>query len=115
MSQWSDPNAGAKPDFSQFFKEEYGVILLRGKNSFGDAIYSYVKVSFSNIDRMVNALKNRLPFTPSDFGEVVAAGKGEPTDEVKAEITRSFPLIEQKAAAPAAATAPVEKKAWDEY
>ncbi len=106
--------SSSTPDFSKFFQEEYGVILLRGKNNFGDQIYSYVKVSFSSMDRLQDSLRNRLPFTPSDFGEVIAAGKGEPTAEVKSEVGSQYPLIEQKPAAPAPA-APVVKKAWDEY
>ena len=126
MTQWSSPGQGAKPDFSQFFKDDYGIILLRGKNSFGDLIYSYVKVTFPNIDRLQHCLRNRLPFIPSDFGEVVAAGTGEPTDEVKMEVGRLYPIIDQKppadaptasATAPQASAAPPapEKKAWDEY
>lgn len=107
--------SSTQPDFSRFFKDDYGVILLRGKNSFGDKIYSYVKVSFGNIDRLQHSLKNRLPFTPSDFGEVIAAGKGEPPEEVKAEIARDFPMVEQKSDTPAAPAAPLAKKAWDEY
>ena len=114
-----------QPDFSEFFKEDYGVFLLRGKNSFGNLIYSYVKVSFSNIDRVQHCLKNRLPFNPSDFGEVIAAGTGEPPPEVQAEIAALYPMIDQKpsdgsgatssSAVGASAAPPIAKKAWDEY
>ncbi|NBX04155.1 MAG: hypothetical protein EBR02_08905 [Alphaproteobacteria bacterium] len=126
MTQWSNQSQGAKPDFSQFFKDDYGIILLRGKNSFGTLIYSYVKVSFPNIDRLQHCLRNSLPFSPSDFGEVIAAGTGEPTDEVRLEVGRLYPIIDQKTPAasttPAtvgvqapAVTPPLEKKGWDEY
>ena len=115
----------AQPDFSEFFKEDYGVLLLRGKNNFGNLIYSYVKVAFSNIERLQLSLKNRLPFNPSDFGEVIAAGTGEPTPEVQAEIAAQYPMIDQKpsgesgatssSAVGASAAPPIVKKAWDEY
>lgn len=116
-----------QPDFSEFFKEDYGVFLLRGKNSFGNLIYSYVKVSFSNIDRVQHCLKNRLPFNPSDFGEVVAAGTGEPPPEVQAEIAAQYPMIDQKpssgsgntsnssSAVGASSAPPLAQKKWDEY
>jgi hypothetical protein len=120
-SKWSDSGTSNKPDFSEFFKEEYGVILLRGKNSFGDFIYSYIKVSFNNIDRLQHSLRNQLPFNPSDFGEVIAAGTGEPSDEVKAEIAAQYPMAGGKPA-PGAPKAqdpvmPIKaaQKAWDEY
>lgn len=115
MSKWTTPNASGKPDFSKLFDEKFAVVLLRGKNSFGDNIYSYVKISFPNFKRMYESMMANETFMPSDFGEVVAAGKGEPNDEVKAEISRLYPLIEQNAAAPAAPAPAPEKKNWDEY
>lgn len=120
MAQWSDTASGDKPDFSQFFKEDYGVFLLRGKNGFGNLIYSYVKVTFANVDKLVHCLKNNLPFNPSDFGEVVAAGTGEPSAEIQAEIAAKYPMIDHKSSGSngnqdSGNAAPVAKKAWDEY
>ena len=55
-------------------------------------------------------------FTPSDFGEVIAAGKGDPSDAVRQEVSAMYPIFDaQKSAKPAAMDAPKEKKAWDEY
>jgi len=110
------PNPGeTTPDFSEFFKEDFGVLLLRGKNNFGDRIYSYVKVSFPNIERMQQSIRDRTPFNPSDFGEIIAAGTGDPPPEVQAEISSQYPMIDQKPATPGPAAAPPPKKAWDEY
>ena len=114
-TQWTTKETGASPDFSELFKEEYAVLLLRGKNSFGDHIYSYVKVSLPNIKRLYESLNIGTTFNPSDFGEVIAAGKGEPTEEVKAEIAAQYPLIDQKPGAVQETAAPLPKKAWDEY
>jgi len=119
-SKWSDSGSSAKPDFSEFFKEEYGVLLLRGKNSFGDHIYSYIKVGFTSIERLQHALKNQLPFNPSDFGEVIAAGTGEPSPETQAEVALQYPIIGKNAGATLgvpieSAATPIAKKAWDEY
>lgn len=120
-TQWTSKGAGTAPDFSELFKEEFAVLLLRGKNSFGDHIYSYVKVSLPNIKRLYESLTVGTNFNPSDFGEVVAAGTGEPSDEVKAEIAAQYPMLDQKPASSSnsgsggSAAAPVAKKAWDEY
>lgn len=122
-TKWTDNEQGGKPDFAELFKEEYAVLLLRGKNSFGDHIYSYVKVSLPNIKRLYESLSNGTNFNPSDFGEVVAAGKGEPTAEVQAEIAAQYPIANNNEGGSTAATggsapadaAPTPKKAWDEY
>jgi hypothetical protein len=108
-------NTANKPDFSKFFQEEGAVVLLRGKNSFGDKIYSYVKVSNRNIERLQECIRSRQPFNSSDFGEVVAAGTGEPTAEVIAELASQYPMLDQPKPVIAAPPAPVQKKAWDEY
>ncbi|MDX2074051.1 MAG: hypothetical protein SFX19_06780 [Alphaproteobacteria bacterium] len=120
-TKWANNPAGEKPDFSELFKEQYAVVLMRGKNSFGDHIYSYIKITFANFKRMYEEMEAKKQFTPSDYGEVVAAGTGEPTDEVKAEIAAQYPMLDQKPASSSSsgsggsAAAPVAKKAWDEY
>jgi hypothetical protein len=123
MTQWTNEAPTDKLDFSSLFKEDYAILLLRGKNSFGDLIYSYVKVALAGMKRLYENMSKGLPFTPSDFGEVVAAGRGEPTSEVRAEVAMQYPIIDQntssplefQSAAPAATAEPMVKKAWDEY
>lgn len=107
----------ATPDFSALFEEKGVVVLLRGKNNFGDRIYSYVKIAVSNIDNLQHSIRNMLPFNASDFGEVIAAGTGEPSAELQAEIAAQYPLLDQKPASGSgsASAAPLPKKAWDEY
>lgn len=92
------------------------VILMRGKNPFGDRIYSYLKLALTDLKRMQSAVAQGAPFNPSDFGTVVAAGRGEPTPEVRSEIESLYRVLDGgNGAEPKAANAPTEKKAWDDY
>ena len=93
------------------------VLLLYGKNSFGDKIFSFVKINLPNLPKLKSAILAGKGFTPSDFGEVVAAGKGDPSPELRAEVAAQYPVMDgQKAVTPPpAAIIPTEKKAWDEY
>jgi len=121
--KWNNSEAGQSADdkFGALFKDEYAVILLQGKNSFGDMIFSYVKVGLPKIKLLYAALNSGEDFAPSDFGEIIAAGKGLPSEEIKAEIASNYKSLQSITPAtfsPAqAAPKPVitEKKAWDEY
>lgn len=70
------------------------VMLLNGQNQAGESIYTYLEVSGRNLKRMFTAMKNNEEFKPKDFGNVLAAGKGEPTKEVRAEMCREYNMIE---------------------
>ncbi|MDE3060772.1 MAG: hypothetical protein KGJ06_07160 [Pseudomonadota bacterium] len=119
-TKWN-PNAISKntanADLSELFKDEFAVILLQGKNLFGDKIYSYLKVGMGQIKELYAALQSGKDFTPSDFGTVVAAGKGDPPEDVKAEIATTYKMLEPIKPATFGGTeesAPAEKKNWDE-
>lgn len=121
-TKWSTEvlGSGGKPDFASLLKDEFTVILFRGKNAFGDLIYCYLKISFGDMEKLQVAIDAPGTFNISDYGSVIAAGKGEPPDEVKAEVAAAYPMLEKPrplasgtGAAPAAAKP--EKKAWDEY
>ncbi len=97
--------------------EQFVVLLLYGKNSFGDKIYSFVKIYLPNIQNLKTAIRAGKGFNPSDFGEVIAAGKGEPPNEVRSEIAASYQVLDNTSAPTIAAanSSTTEKKAWDEY
>lgn len=117
-TKWSTEVLGkGKPDFSSLLKDESTVILLRGKNVFGDMIYCYLKITFGDMEKLQQAMGGTAPFNISDFGSVLAAGKGEPTSEVQAEIANAYPMLDTpKPILPAGGAAkPMEKKNWDEY
>jgi len=85
-------------------------------------IYSYVKVTLPNIKKLHSAMTSGEDFSPSDFGEIIEAGRGLPSDEVKAEISNKYKMLNANGGASssgdsAPAPKPVisEKKAWDEF
>ena len=121
-TKWSTQvlgQSGSSPNFGELFKDEYAIVFLQGKNTFGDLVYCYVKVMMADIEKMHAILQGDAGFNPSDFGTVVAAGKGDPTLEVKAELALTYPMLSRPKPMvlpqfqPSAA--PIEKKAWDEY
>lgn len=113
---------GGKPDFGALLKDESRIMLLRGKNVFGDFVYCYLKIAMPDIAKLDAAIAGEGNFNLSDFGTVLAAGKGEPPAEVKAEIAQTYPTIapmktedSTDAIAAEIPVAPAEKKGWDEY
>lgn len=117
-AKWStkDIAKNVVPDFGELLKDEFAVVLLQGKNTFGDMIYCYLKVALRDVRRLQAALQTPTSFTASDYGSVVAAGKGEPTAEVKAEIASTYKVLKQvQSMRPPSEVSPDEKKAWDEY
>lgn len=73
--------------------EEDIVVLLSGFNNFGDKIYNYIKMKFKDYDALRGAIKGGGRFDIHEFGEVIAAGKGMPTPEVKAEMAAQYKMI----------------------
>lgn len=73
--------------------DEEAVILLQGMNLFGDAIFSYLKLTMRNFAKLSLAMANGENFTPSDFGEVVAAGRGQPSRELQDEMRVKHNLV----------------------
>jgi hypothetical protein len=70
------------------------VILLQGKNFFGDEIYTYVKLDLNGFRALRDAMINGTDFIPSDFGTVVAAGRGEPSKELRDEMRVQYKMID---------------------
>lgn len=77
----------------QRFANEEIVILMSGFNNFGDKIYNYLKLPLKNVDSLVHAVETGGRFEVREFGEVIAAGLGMPTAEVREEIESSFKMI----------------------
>jgi hypothetical protein len=102
-------------NFGDLLKDEYSIILLQGKNVFGDLIYCYLKVAYPDVERLQLALQSNPSFTASDYGTVIAAGKGTPPDSVKSEIAATYRMFEEPRAMRPPPPLGAEKKAWDEY
>lgn len=86
------PSLQTKVD-EELMNEEV-VILLQGKNSFGDDIYSYLKVTIRNFYALTEFVKSRGDFIPSEYGSVIAAGTGEPSPALRAEMAVTYNLID---------------------
>jgi hypothetical protein len=74
--------------------DEEAVILLSGSNMFGDEIYTYVKVAFRNFRELREDMIAGKNIVPSDYGQVVAAGRGEPTQATKDEMRVTYNMVE---------------------
>jgi hypothetical protein len=122
LAEGEEPQAAVAADTAPTPEEnidynKYVVLLLYGKNSFNDQIYSYLKISLGGIEKLKAAVLVGNPFTPSDFGTIIAAGRGEPSDEVRAEISSQYYVLtaQTEDAAPPPAATVTEKKSWDEF
>lgn len=96
-SNWAASGFGRKvsPDLvdDQFLDVEI-VILLQGNNLFGDQVYSYLQLTGRNLKDMFVKMQAGDNFKPADFGTVLQAGRGEPTQSVKDEMAATYNMIE---------------------
>ncbi len=60
------------------------VVLLEGNNLFGDKVYCYLQLTCANLKEIFRKIQASENFKPSEYGDVVASGRGEPPPEVKA-------------------------------
>jgi hypothetical protein len=74
-------------------EEEPVLILIEGRNSFGDKIFCYLKLPYSNYRALREKMFNKEKFNPRDHGEIVAAGLGQPTEEIKNEIKEEYGFV----------------------
>jgi hypothetical protein len=98
--------------------DEEAVILLNGTNVFNDAIYSYVKISLRNFRRLRDVMVAGQNFSPSDFGEVLAAGQGIPPQHIIDEMRVTYKMVDVPKPAMAQAAMPTgftQPKFFDDY
>lgn len=86
-------NFTGEEKISEEVLDEEAVVLLNGTNMFDDAIYSYLKVSLRNFRKLRDTMIAGNNFTPSDYGEVLAAGRGEPSQEVIDEMSMKYNMV----------------------
>lgn len=82
----TDPSAVAGPDDEM-------VVLVKGFNSFGDPIFNYLKVKFGNVDNFMSAINSGSVINVRDYGEVLAAGTGEPSFELSKEMEKTYHMV----------------------
>lgn len=118
MSDWS-PQAysdnSTPVQLDEALLDEEVVIFMTGRNVYGDQTYAYLKLSLRNMHKLKLAMDAGQQFMPSDFGTVLAAGKGQPSDEVKAEMALTYNLIDiPKPAIARPKPSTVQPSVWDE-
>ncbi len=70
------------------------VILVKGENMFCHPTYSYLKFPMRNFRKLRDAMAAGENFKPSDYGEVIAAGRGEPSQELRDEMRVQYGLVD---------------------
>ena len=65
------------------------VLLIRGENPEGGKIFAYIAVRADKLEEFMEAQKSGT-FFPEDYGIILEAGEGEPTDEVRARMTTEY-------------------------
>ncbi len=93
--KWVTKATGSTPPIDDFgtMNEQNGVLLFQGKNTFGDDIYCFLELPLNSIDDVKAHLAAGKNFTPSQFGKVLAAGRGTPSQEVKDEIGKTHFML----------------------
>lgn len=70
------------------------VILLQATNLYGEPVYSYLQLLGSSLKKMFAKMQAGENFKPADFGTVVAAGRGIPSQETRDEMKREYNMID---------------------
>lgn len=65
------------------------VLLVRGESPEGKKIYAYLAIRADKLESFMEAQKKGT-FYPEDYGIVLDAGEGEPSDEVKLTMTKEY-------------------------
>lgn len=65
------------------------ILLIRGENPQGGNMYAYVAVRADRLEAFMEAQKSGT-FFPEDYGMILESGEGEPSDEVKARMTKEY-------------------------
>ena len=96
VSAFSKGNQEVAPlteEEKQKLGDEEIVLLINGYNNFGDKIYNYIKLPLKNIEQLIRAVDIGGRFDLHEYGEVVAAGMGIPTPEVRQEMESQYRMI----------------------
>lgn len=98
MSNWTTKaysNNSTPLELNDEILEEKVVILLQGENNFGDRIFSYLQLTLRNLQQLKHFLHTGETFMPADFGTVLAAGRGEPSQELRSEMAVTYKMVDR--------------------
>lgn len=92
------------------------VIMLQGKNIYGDQIFTYLQLTLKSLQQLRDKMRKQEDFMPAEYGTVLAAGKGEPSPELRSEMAVTYNMIEvpKPKAVAAPSYAVPQPKLWDD-
>lgn len=73
--------------------DEKVTIALIGKNVIGERMFAYLHLRYGKLIELRETLGGKGNFLPSDYGEVIAAGEGEPSEELHAWMVVQYGLM----------------------
>ena len=65
------------------------ILLVRGENPDGGAIYAYVAVRADKLESFMEAQQSGV-FYPEDYGVIIESGEGEPTEEIRKKMEEEY-------------------------
>lgn len=65
------------------------MLLIRGENPDGKPIYAYVAVRADMLEEFMKAQEKGI-FHPDDYGVIVEAGEGEPSEEIRQRMEEEY-------------------------
>ncbi len=93
------------------------VILLQGKNVYGDPIFTYLQLTLRSLQQLRDKMRKAEDFMPAEYGEVLAAGRGEPSAEMRSEMAVTHNMVDVPRPKPAVSLpsyAVPQPKLWDD-
>jgi hypothetical protein len=65
------------------------ILLVRGESPDGKKIYAYLAIRADKLEAFMEAQKQGT-FYPEDYGIIIEAGEGEPSDAIKQKMTQEY-------------------------
>ncbi|MEZ5691492.1 MAG: hypothetical protein R3D71_07500 [Rickettsiales bacterium] len=65
------------------------VLMVRGENTDGQPVFAYVAVRADRLEEFIKAQESGI-FYPEEYGIIIEAGIGEPSEEVKEKMTKEY-------------------------
>lgn len=95
--------------------DEKVVILLQGRNVYNDPIFTYLQLTLRSLQQLRDKMRKSEDFMPAEYGEVLAAGKGEPAAEMRSEMAVTHSMVDVPRPRPAAPVhAIAQPRLWDD-
>jgi hypothetical protein len=83
---------GMTPADMAILSREEIVMLMQGKNTEGERVFCYLKLSVLSLVELKNKIVQLQDFQPSDFGTVIASDHGYPSAELREEMRLKYSL-----------------------